>query len=310
MLWTNVKRIFRTGSVAFWRNKFVSLASVLVMVITLFVIGSIVFTTALLSSTLSEIKDKVDVNVYFVAMASEEDVLAVKTRIESLPEVKSVEYLSREQVIAQFRERHANDPLILQSLEELGDNPFGALLNIKAHETSQYETIATFLESENGLSEDQVSIIDKVDSSKIEKKVAIERLARIINSGKKLGLVLTIVLAAITILNTFNTIELVIHMSKEEISVMRLVGASTAYIRGPFVIMGIIYGLVAGIVTLILFYPVTYWLGTATRDFFTGINVFDYYVTNFTQFFVIIIASGMLIGAVSSYLAIKKYLTV
>jgi cell division transport system permease protein len=99
-------------------------------------------------------------------------------------------------------------------------------------------------------------------------------------------------------------------MSREEISVMRLVGASRGYIRGPFFVAGAIYGFVSGILTLILFYPITLWLGKTTADFFVGLNIFHYYTSNFGEIFLIIVGSGIIIGSLSSYLAVRKYLTI
>lgn len=308
MLWLNIKRVFRSGFINFWRNGFVSLASVLVMVITLFVIGSIIFTSALLTSSLNQIKSKVDINVYLTTTAQEDDILALKKNLQSLPEVQSVEYITRDQALSNFKKRHENDELTLQALDELGDNPLGAILNIRAKETTQYENIATYLQGKNILSHDGVVFVDKVNYT--QNKVAIQKLSNIIAAGQKLGLALSLVLSVISILITFNTIRLAIYISREEISVMKLVGASNKYIRGPFVIIGIMYGVVAGIITLLLFYPTTYWLGRATENFFTGINVFNYYISHFPQIFLIIIASGIVIGAVSSFLAVKKYLNV
>lgn len=308
MLWVNTKRVIRSGFINFWRNGFVSLASVLVMVITLFVIGSIIFTTALLTSSLNQIKDKVDINVYMTTDAKEDDIAALQKNIESLPQVSSVEYITREQALANFKERHANDQLTLQALEELDDNPLGAILNVKAKETSQYEGISTYLQGKNILNASGVPIVDKVNYT--QNKVAIDKLTRIIDAGQKLGLVISLLLAIISILITFNTIRLAIFISREEIAVMKLVGASNKYIRGPFVIVGIMYGFVAGVITLGLFYPATFWLGKSTESFFTGINIFNYYITHFAQIFTIVILGGIIIGAVSSYLAVKKYLNV
>jgi cell division transport system permease protein len=308
MLWVNTKRVIRSGFVNFWRNGFVSLASVLVMVITLFVIGSIIFTNALLTSSLEQIKSKVDINVYMTSTAKEEDILALRQSLEAQPQVQSVEYVTREQALKNFKDRHANDQLTLQALEELKDNPLGAVLNVRANETSQYENIANFLAGDAVLDKSGIAIVDKINYA--QNKLAIEKLSKIIDAGQKLGLVLSLLLAIISILITFNTIRLAIYISREEISVMRLVGASNKYIRGPFVIIGIMYGVVAGIITLMLFYPATYWLGQATANFFTGVNIFSYYVTHFAQIFLIIIASGIVIGSVSSFLAVKKYLNV
>jgi len=308
MIFIALKRVIRSGLVSFWRNGFISLSAVLVMVVTLFVIGGTIFLSAILQSSLEDLRNKVDVNVYFVTAAPEEDVLAVKSQLERLPEVEAVEYVSREQALEEFKARHADEQLTLQALEEIGENPLGASLNIKAANPDQYESIAKFLEGDNALGEGQTKIIDSVNYRK--NKEAIERLSNIIGSAERLGLGINIVLAVISILIAFNTIRLTIYISREEISVMRLVGAANTYIRGPFVVAGILYGLVAGIATLALFYPATYWLGGATKDFFSGIDIMEYYFTHFIQFFGIIMVSGIVLGAVSSYLAVRRYLKV
>src|SRR4051812_30192120 len=139
MFWTKLKRIIRAGFFSFWRNGFVSLSSILVMMVTLFVIGMTMFSGVILRSTLDQIKDKVDINVYFVTGAAENDILAMKQKLEQLPEVKSpVGYVSREAALADFKKRHENDEFTLQALDELGENPLGAALNIKAKDPSQY----------------------------------------------------------------------------------------------------------------------------------------------------------------------------
>jgi cell division transport system permease protein len=307
MVWITLKRIIRSGFFSFWRNGFISLSSILVMMVTLFAIGSTIFSGVILNSTLEEIKDKVDINVYFIRTSSEADILTMKSSLEGLPEVAPpVTYISREEALANFRERHQNDQFTLQALEELGDNPLGASLNIKAKDPSQYEGIAQFLQSQN--TDPTTTIIDKINY--FQNKEAIDRLTHIIDSANRLGFILTLVFVIISVLITFNTIRLVIYMAREEISVMRLVGASKGYIRGPFFVAGGIYGFVSAIATLILFYPITIWLGRTTADFFVGFNVFDYYIANFGQIFLIIVVSGIVIGSVSSYLAVRKYLKV
>ena len=139
MLWTSIKRVIKGGVVNFYRNGFVSLASVLIMSVTLFAVGSVIFLSATLNSSLEEIKSKVDVNVYFLTSASEEDVLALATALRTLPEVKDVEYVSRAQALENFKKRHENDELTLQALSELPDNPLLPTLGVKAKEISQKE---------------------------------------------------------------------------------------------------------------------------------------------------------------------------
>jgi len=308
MFWVNFKRVIRSGFVSFWRNSFVSLSSVLVMLVTLFVIGSILFTDVVLNYTLDQVKDKVDVNVYFITGANESDILSVKKSIEGLPEVKNVDYISSDESLKEFRDKHQNDQLTLQALDELGTNPLGAVLNVKAKDPTQYEGIAKFLENKSLLSDNGASIIDRVNY--YQNKVAIDRLSEIIDSSQTLGLLITIILIIISIIITFNTIRLVIFVSREEISVMRLVGASNLYIRSPFVVSGVMYGLISAIICLIIFYPLTYWLRDISVSFFGGLDLFNYYVGHLGQFFMIIVGSGAILGGISSYLAVRRYLKI
>ena len=308
MIITKAKRVIKAGFVNFWRNGFVSLASLLVMTITLFVIGSIIFMGVLFSYTLDQIKDKVDINVYFVTSAEPQNIMTIKKNLEALPEVAKITYTSSEDALANFKKKHENDEQTLQALKELDENPLGASLNIKAKEPSQYEGIANYLQSKDILLKDGISIIDKVNY--YQNKVAIDKFTKIIDGTNKIGLALTIILVVLSVVITFNTIRLTIYVSREEISVMKLVGASNRYIRGPFVVTGIMYGFVSAMLTLVLFYPITFYSTKVTENFFMGLNLFDYYIRNFGQIFLIIAGSGILVGAISSYLAVRRYLKV
>lgn len=290
----------------FTRNAFVSMAAVLIMTVTLFTIGSVMFFLAGLNISLSEIKNKVDVSVYFTVGAAESDILAVKKSIEALPAVSTVTYISDEMALQAFKNRHEGDALTLQALDELGMNPLGAILNIQAKDPSQYEAIVTFLREDSVLSKGALTIIDRINY--FDNKTAIDRLTKIIGAAGQLGFALSAILIAISIIIAFNTIRLTIFISREEISVMRLVGASNKYVRGPFVISGILYGLVSGFLTMFIFYPITRWVGEYTASLFSGVNFFTYYTSNFGEFFLIIVGSGVVLGAVSSYLAVRRYL--
>jgi cell division transport system permease protein len=163
MFITNLKRVMQAGFFSFMRNSFVSLSSVFVMVVTLSVIGSVIFGSAILNTTLDELKNKVDLNVYFVNKAQESDVLALKKTLEGLPEVEKTTYVSAADALANFKDKHQNDQFTLQALEELSDNPLGASLNVKTKEPSQYAGIAEFLKVKNVVGKDGTPIIDKVN---------------------------------------------------------------------------------------------------------------------------------------------------
>jgi cell division transport system permease protein len=310
MTWVTIKRIFRTGFLDFWRNGFVSFASVLMMVFTLFVIGLALFTGIILETTLAEFRDKADMSIYFTVDASQEKMQELETSVKALPEVASTQFMTREEALAQFRERHQNDQLTLQALEELGGNPLGAVLTVRAKDISQYESIATFLRGREALAPGETSIIDKINYYDEQHRNALNRLSEITDSAKWIGLMIIIIFVVTTVAISFNTLRLAIYSSRDEIHVMRLVGAGKGYIRAPFIVEGILYGLIAGTVTLLLFYPLTWWLGRATERFFGGINVFTYYLSHFPFFFLVIVGSGVVLGAVASYLAVRRYLQV
>ena len=306
-MWVDFKRIVRSGFIGFWRNAYVSFASIFVMTITLFVIGSALFVNQLLDASLTSIREKVDVNVYLVTTAAEEDIMRLKTSLEALSDVAEVTYTSREEALEQFRARHESDELTLQALDELGANPLGASLSVRAEDPSQYESIAAFLETQQEKESPDMPVIDRVNFS--QNKAAIDKLTTIIGAVEQSGYIASIILIVVTVLITLNTIRLAIFTTREEISVMRLVGAGNMFIRGPFVFQGIMYGLIAGVLTLLLLYPVVVWLGPATEAFF-GLSVFNYYVTEFGMMFLIIVGSGIVLGALSSILAIARYLKV
>lgn len=305
MFFTYLKRVIKSGYKSFMRSGFTSVASILVMMTTLFVITSLVFIQATLRSSLNEIKDKVDVTVYFVPDADETAIGNVKTALLKLPEVKEVTYTSQEEALVEFKDKHSNDYLTLQALDELNINPLGASLNIRAKDPSQYESISKYFEDDSALSKGALTIIDKIDYH--QNKVVIDRLTAIIDGAYRIGFIAALILIIISVVVTYTTIRLIIFMSREEIGVMRLVGAGRWYVQGPFVFSGILVGLAASLLTILIFIPISIWLGNNMTDF-TGINLYSYYKANFFQLFVIMLCSGILLGSISSSFAISRYL--
>lgn len=303
---TALRRIVRSGFVGFWRNTFVSAAAIFVMTVALFVVGSIMMLDKMLGVTLENFQDKVDINVYFVTEAEEVNISALQTQLEALPDVEEVVFTSREEALARFREQHQNDETIMQGLDELGDNPLGASLSIRAKETSQYAGIAKFLEDQQSVSIND-PLIDKVNYS--DNQEAINKLTAIIDAVERASLIVMVVLVGASIMITFNTIRLAIYTTREEIGVMRLVGAGNMFIRGPFMLQGVMYGIAAGVLALLILYPIILWLGPGTEEFFQ-FNLFDYFVAEFGKIFTILVGSGVLLGMVSSLLAVARYLRV
>jgi cell division transport system permease protein len=303
-----LRRIVTNGAKNFARSGSVSFATVLIMTVTMLIIGLLIFLSAILTATLAAIKDKVDVNVYFVTTASETDIFALEQRLRALPEVASVEYTSREDALAQFKERHAADQLTLQALEELGENPLGASLAIKAQDPEQYEGIVTFLSDEPTLSEGGESIVDRINY--YQNKVVIDRLTGAIRATERAGAAIALVFALASVIIVFATVRLAIYTSRDEIAVMRLVGASNAYIRGPFIVACVLAGVLAAVLALLIFYPASWYAGETLTEWLGGFDLFKYYLTHFGMVAGTLLGSGVVLGGVSSFFAVRRYLKI
>ncbi|KND49233.1 MAG: cell division transport system permease protein [Parcubacteria bacterium C7867-008] len=298
------KRILSAGATSFTRSGLVSFATVLIMTVTLIIIGALVLLSAVLTNTLTSIQNKVDVNVYFATTAEESQVLAVKTRLEQRPEVDEVTYTSRDQSLLTFREKHQDDVLTLQALDQLGDNPLGASLAVKAKDPTLYAAVVQFLTDDTAAS----SIIDRINYA--QNKVVIERLSNAIDATQRAGLAIVILFVIASIIIALATVRLAIYSARDEISVMRLVGASNMYIRGPFIVAGVIAGLISGLIALAFFFPVTWYAGYAFSTWLGGFNLFTYYVVNFPFLFMVVVGSGLVLGSIASFLGVRRYLQV
>ncbi len=307
MLTTSLKRILIAGAKNFSRSGLVSIATVLIMTVTLAIVGMLIFLSALLSYTLAEVQDKVDVNVYFTTDAVESDIISTKSKLELLPEVALVTYTSREEALAQFRQKHVDDTLTLQALDQLGENPLGASIAVKAKDPSEYAAIVNYLSNGNNVV-GGASTIDRINY--YQNKSVIERLTNAIGVTERAGLALAIFFALASIIIAFATVRLAIFSSRDEIAVMRLVGASNMYIRGPFIVAGMLAGILAALIVLALFYPVAVYAGTSLSSWFGGFNVLTYYTSHFAYLFLTLMSVGIVLGGFASFVAVRRYLRI
>ncbi len=300
-MFTTLLRIIKYGLQGFWRNGWLSTTTLLVMLLTLLAFIGLTLFNVLTDTALAALQDKIDISVYFKTAASEDDILNAKNALESLPEVKKIEYISRDKALEIFKSRHQNDPTIAQALEELTTNPLNASLNVKARDPKEYAAIADYLEKEP-----LKVLIEKVTYA--QNAVIIERLDKIIKTGERAGLILTIILTLAAILVTFNTIRLAIYSNRDEIGIMRLVGASNRFTRGPYIIEGIIYGLSAGIISILAAMPAVYFVSPYINVFIPEINLWNYFVSSIVKLLGYQFFFGIGLGIVSSWIAVRRYL--
>lgn len=300
---TTLSRIIKSGFTNFRRNGWLSTATVLIMTMTLLIWTSLLLANVVMTGVLDTISSKVDISVYFNLNTDEPDILTLQNKLKNLPEVADVEYVSRDQAEKLFKGKHGGDAALTASLQELGSNPFEASLNIRAKETGQYASISEFLDRG-----DLKKIVSKINFT--ENKFIIERLSHIINVSRQSGLTLSLVMAFIAFLVAFNTVRLAIYSSREEITVMKLVGASNWYVRGPFIVEGVIHGLFSSFTALLMITTAVSVIGPRLLSFLPEINLVSYFYGNIWQILALQTAAGIALGILSSLIAIRRYLKV
>lgn len=305
---TLTRRVISAGLRGFYRNRTVSISSIFIITITLSIITSFYLFRAVFDYTLAQVQEKVDIRIYFTTDATEEQITDVKAKLLGLPQVKSVAYTSKEQALEEFKEKHAGDQLTLQALDELEANPFGGSLSVMAKDTSQYDAIASQLSNGSQLLGADSSAVDKINYYQL--KDSIDKLNNIIGWTNTVGFWLSVIFVVMSCMIVYNTIRLAIFVYRDEIAVMKLVGASNMFIRGPFVVEAVLYALIATAVTLAMFYPATIWVTKKTVFFFEGLNIHMFFMQHITQLTIMLLVSGTLLAVISSLLAVRKYLKV
>lgn len=295
-------RVIKYGSLNLWRNRWLSITAVAVMTITLLVLSTLLIINQLSASSAQNLRDRVNVSLYFYEDVSVSQVSEVKAELDKMEEVKSIRFVSADEALENFKRDHANEPDIQASLKEFEKNPFPQSLIISAKELNMYPILYEKVQKSR-----LMPLIKKIDYE--NSRELIQRLEKITSGIRNLGVVLTLVFGFVAVLVMFNTLRLTIFSRREEIEIMRLVGASNSYIRGPFLIEGIFYGLAATVIASILLYPVLRTSGPAiTRFFQFDASSAGYFSGGFWQIILIQMAAGVFLGVLSSIVATKRHL--
>lgn len=302
-MFLTLKRIIKSGLINFWRNGWLSTATVLIMTISLLTWSGLFLSNVVLTSVLGVLSEKVDISVYFSLTAKEGDILAMKSRLEELEEVSKIEYVSSANALEIFKRRHEGDDILLKSVNELDDNPLEASLNILAKNSSQYAAVASFVDRN-----EFKNIVSKINYT--ENKLVIERFSNIIRVVRESGIITSLVLAFLAFLVAFNTVRLAIYSSREEITVMKLVGASNWFVRGPFIAEGVLHGVAASVFAFMIIIPGIGFLGPKLFNFLPEINLVQYFYGNFFGILFFQTLAGVIFGFFSSFMAVRKYLKV
>ena len=297
-------RIIKTGFVNFWRNLWLSVAATMVMSVTLVIFATLFLLFVLTNYSISTIQNTVDVSVYFKLGLNEQQITKIKDLVKSDSRVKEVNYVSAKQAFENFKQQHQDDELVMQSLNELSENPLPATLHIKAYNLEDYPKIAEMLDDPQ-FSE----FIDKVNYE--DNRAIIERLDKILRFIITFGIGLVAVFSIIALLVIFNTITLTIYNRKEEVEIMRLVGATNWYIRGPFLTESLLYSLFSTLAAGAVFLPVfNKVLPKVAMYVNPQLTLYSRNIFSFWYLILMLFVLALVISVVSTLMAIRKYLKV
>ena len=252
-------------------------------------------------TAISAIREKIDISLYLTANAKEDEILSLKAELSNLDQVKEIKYISRAEALDFFREKNKNNPEILQALREVGNNPLSPSLVIKPKDSEVGKSL--------------INELNKIDSGIIESrnfndhKLMLEKINNITGKVSRVGMFTSLIFIVIAILVVFYSIRISIYTHKEEIAIMRLVGASNPFVYMPFLLSGIIYASIGVLFIILAFYPFLGLLQPYLEAFFVGYNI-DI-ISYFNQFFIEIFGAQFLgvaaVNVLASLIAVRKY---
>ena len=304
MIFNKIRRIIIAASRDLTRNIWLNMATVFIIVIALFTLATMLAVDKIGTYALNTLQEKIDISIQFKDDADEKKILELKEDLEELEEVKSVEYISKEQALINFKEAHKDSEYIEQSINELGENPLFAILNVKAKSLERYKTIDDYINN----NENYKDIIEDVNFKENER--AINNFSSILKTVKDGIFGLAALFIFISVLVAFNTIRLAMYAHRMEIEIMRLVGASNWFIKMPFIVEGAVFGILGCIITLAFIFPIVMYISPKISQFLPGFDLQNYLMSDFPKIAAALLLSGVALGVISSLIAMRRYLKI
>lgn len=302
-MFTNTTRVIKYAFQNFFRNFWLSFVTLTILFLALTSVNTLIVLNLLADKAIKTVEDRIDVSIYFKSEVREDQIINVQTYLLAQEGVKDVTYVSREQALVNFKLRHADNPRVLESVEALGDNPLGAALIIHANDPRDYENIIT------ALSGDQYSSLIE-DKDFEDYRAVIDKIGRVTARLSFAMTVMAIVFGLISILIVFNTLRVAVYTHRDEIRIMRLVGATDGFILAPYILEAIIFAVFSLALTILVFYPLLGLIQPYVSTFFTAdsLNLVQYFNDNFLKIFGLELAGACILNVFSALVATTKYL--
>ena len=294
-------RIIKFSLQDIFRNIWLSLVTVIILILALFTVNMLLVVKVIGDMAVEAVEEKIDVNLYLKPNAKEDEILTLKAKINNLSEVKNVEYISNAQALKNFKEKHQDNPEILEALRELNINPLTPTLVIKPENLDVFDNLINRL---NALDE---SIIESRNFTNY--KALLEKINSITDKVTEAGMFLSAIFIIITILVIYNSVRVAIYTHRRQITIMKLVGASSWFIQMPYLISGLIYTFFGVSAIMLIFYPFLSLLQPYLEAFFVGynVNLLDFFYGNIFTVFGIQFLATAFVNIFASLIAVRKY---
>lgn len=305
--WITFVRMCRYGVNNFSRNAWLTVAATAVMTITLLIVFVTLSARSTLVSSVDVIRDNVDMSIYIKTDSSEDEVVSIRRDLERLSTVEEVRYVSPSEARKNFAEQNGTDPDTLNALNE-ASNRFPGTFNVQLVDINDTRELQEFVKSNDTLA----AAIDtnRPPSFAGDRKEAIEGIAKGVVFAERVGIIATVVFVVISSLIVFNTIRMAIFNRRDEIEMMKLIGAEKSFIRGPFIVEAVVYGFIAAVIATILGVA---GMNALKGKLIGGIEIeptLTFVMTNIGMVALGMILLGALIGTISSLLATRRYLKI
>lgn len=299
-------RVFRYGSDSFFRNSWLSVAATAVMTITLLIIFIAFATHFILGDTISDLSDKVDMSIYLKTDTTNKVGGDLVNELKKLSSVRTVTYISADAARAQIAQENSNDQAVLSAINEATNmNP--ATLRVVVKDINDTTQLETFVKKDT-LIKDHLNA-DYPPSFAGDRRATIKSIGRAVGFIQQLGIIIGVVFVVISSLIIFNTIRMAIFNRKEEIQMMKLIGADNSFIRGPFLVEAVIYGMIAALLATGLGIWGLYSVSKTLASYQISVQPTIDMVTIYSPLMLLgMVAIGSMIGIISSLFATHKHL--
>ena len=294
---------FKQSLQGFARNLSTTLGSIITIFLSLFIIGVFLVGAIVIGNIVKSVESEVSITAYVADSAEQADIDSMMTEIEGIEGVASVSFTTKDQALENFREMSSNADIV----DELGGNPLPASINIELSDPQQVQDVATKIEQ----SELFAKIADEENPSDSLKygQRTVERLFEVTNYLRYIGIALIVLLVFIALVFINNTIRLAIMARRKEIAIMRLVGASNGFIRGPFLMEGALHAIIGAALAIVCIELLRNLALPRLQASLTFLPI-ELGMETFLYIYLILLVAGLVIGLIGSALAMRRYLKV